>query len=283
MYILGYSGLNDAMTFKRQNMSGLTEQEYRISQGMDAAAALIKDGVILAAAEEERFTGVKHTEQFPQHAIAFCLATAGIGVNDIDYICHGFNYSEYKYFFQQKEQSYLFKYYQEALNPARQLQLLNGFWPGVNVEKKFIPVQHHRAHAASAFYPSGFSEALVLVMDGMGELDSVTVCQGKGNRVEVLKNYSLLSSIGMLYSMITLHLGFSINSGEYKIMGLAAYGDPHRYAGFFAECVSLEPEGEILIRGFYQNKSALDWETYRGFRDWLTQKTFPEKKKRRKT
>lgn len=278
MYVLGYSGLNDAMTFKRLNMSGLTEQEYRISQGMDAAAALIKDGVVIAAAEEERFTGVKHTEQFPKSALKFCLATAGVSISDVDYICHCFNYPEYKYFFQQTEKPYLFKYYQEALDPAVQIQHLNSLWPGVNFEKKFIPVQHHRSHAASAFYPSGFSEALVLVMDGMGELDSITICRGKGNRIEVLKNYSLLNSIGMLYSIITLHLGFSINSGEYKVMGLAAYGDPNRYAAFFSECVSLEPEGEILIRGFYKNKTSLDWETYRGFREWLTENTFPERK-----
>lgn len=273
MYIIGFSGLNDALSFKRKNIKDLSEQEYRISQGMDSAAVLIQDGIVIAAVEEERLSGVKHTEKFPFASINFCLDQAGITINDIDYICHGFNYADYKYFFQRNE--YLLKYFQAALDPAVQIQHLNNLWPGVNFAKKFIPVRHHAAHAAGAFYPSGFSEALVLVMDGMGELDSISVYRGKNNRLELLKTYNLLSSVGMLYSMVTCHLGFSINSGEYKVMGLAPYGDPLQFAAFFSECVSFEPEGEIIIQGFHKNKSFLDWETYRGFSEWLTLHTFP--------
>ncbi len=275
MYILGYSGLNEARTFKKLKFASLTPQEYRITQGFDAAAALIADGVIIAAAEEERFNGVKHTEKFPVNAINFCLAQAGITISNLDFICHGFDHYPYQSLFARND--YGKEYYSTVLAPDVQYQHFKKFWPDLNIEKKFLAIKHHAAHAASAFYPSGYLESLVLVADGMGEMDSISLFHGRGNQLLPIQQYDLLSSLGMLYSMLTYHLGFSINNSEGKIMGLAAYGDPKRYADFFSDCLSLEPEGEIIIKGFYKNETFLDWETYRGFRHWLAEKTFPSR------
>ncbi|MBS0350472.1 MAG: carbamoyltransferase [Proteobacteria bacterium] len=272
-YVLGYSGLNDSLLFRKNNLSGLTAQEYRMTQGMDAAAVLLCDGVVAAAAEEERFIGIKHTEKFPVHAIQFCLSQAGISIEDVDFICHNFDYAAYQAFFQLSE--YGRAYYQAALQPQVQYAYFKTIWPELPIEKRFVPVKHHFAHAASAFYPSGFNEALVLVADGMGEVDSISIFHGKDNQLQLLHRYDLLSSVGMLYSIITHHLGFSINSGEGKVMGLAPYGDPKRYQSVFAECMSLKPQGEIFINGFLKNTTELERETYRGFSQWLAERTFP--------
>lgn len=276
MYILGYSGLNDALTFRKQTLPGLIGQEYRISQGFDSAAALFKDGVLVAAAEEERFIGIKHSEKFPLNAIQFCLNKANIRITDLSYICHSFNYSEYESLF--KKDDYNYGLYQTVLAPSVQIKLFQSHWPELQIEKLFVPVKHHAAHAASAFYPSGYSEALVLVADGMGEMDSISLFVGKENQLKRLKHYDLLSSLGILYSMVTLHLGFSINSGESKVMGLAPYGDSNRFQSFFSECITLGPEGEIFIEGFLKNISFMDRETYRGFRQWLAEKTIPARR-----
>jgi len=276
MYILGYSGLNDAITFKKQALPGLVGQEYRISQGLDAAAVLLKDGIVVAAAEEERFIGIKHSEKFPVNAIKSCLAEANIKITDISHICHGFDYTEYRPLFEKDE--FNRNYYQTVLAPSAQMKLFQAYWPELEIERLFIPVKHHIAHAASAYYPSGHDEALVLVADGMGEVDSISLYLGKQNQLKRIKRYDLLSSLGMLYSMVTLHLGFSINSGESKVMGLAPYGDAHRFEAFFSECITLKAEGEVFIEGFLKNISSMDRETYRGFRHWIAEKTIPPRK-----
>jgi carbamoyltransferase len=273
MYILGYSGLNDAKNYKKNAMPGLSPQEYLITQGLDSAAALLCNGIIVAAAEEERFIGKKHTEQFPLRSIQYCLQQAGIGIEEISAVCHGFNYTEYQSVFDRTE--YDQNCFKNALAPQAQYPHWQKFFPQLKIEQLFVPVQHHYAHAASAFFPSGNSEALVLVADGMGEVDSISIFYGHDNQLKLLKSYDLLSSIGMLYSMVTFHLGFSLNSGEGKVMGLAPYGDPRRFEAFFNECVDLEPNGEIIINGFLKNKTLLDRETYRPFREWLTEKTIP--------
>ncbi len=272
-FILGYSGLNDALVFKKEYFRDLTTQECRIAQGFDAAAALFNNGRLIAAAEEERFIAYKHTEKFPKNAIEFCLQQAGIKITEVDAICHNFDYGAYKDFFQQNE--YCRGYYQKVADPRLQQTYFKAHWPELSVENLFFPVKHHFAHAASSFYPSGFNEALVLVADGMGELDSISIFNGNNNHLTLLEHYNVFSSLGMLYSMITRHLGFTINSGEGKVMGLAPYGNPDRFAMFFSECVQLVEEGEIFISGFLKNKTLLERETYRGFSQWLAEKTFP--------
>lgn len=272
MYILGYNGLNDAVSFKKRTLE-LTGQEARFVQGLDAAAVLLRDGVVIAAAEEERFTGVKHTEKFPVHAIQFCLLQANISMAEVDYVCHGFDYSAYQSFF--KQDDYGSEYFETVLRPQVQHTYFQKYWPAFPIEQRFVSVKHHAAHAASAFYPSHFNEALVLVVDGMGEIDSISIFHGKNNQLQLLHHYDLFSSLGILYSVVTYHLGFSVNSGEGKVMGLAPYGDPQRFADFFAECVQLESDGEIFINGLLKNTTAFERETYRGFRRWITEKTIP--------
>lgn len=272
-FILGYSGLNDALIFKKEYFNDLSAQEYRISQGFDSAAAIFNNGKLIAAAEEERFTAHKHTEKFPKNAIEFCLQQANIKITEVDAICHGFDYSAYKDFFKQND--YCRAYYQKVADPHLQERNFKIYWPGLCLKNHFFPIKHHFAHAASAFYPSGFNETLVLVADGLGELDSISIFHGKEKHLTLLAHYNIFSSLGMLYSMVTRHLGFNIYSGEGKVMGLAPYGNPDRFSQFFSECLRLEEEGEIFISGFLQNKTLLERETYRGFSHWLTEKTFP--------
>lgn len=271
MLILGYSGLNNAQNYRKSHIAGITEAENRLSQGMDAAAVLLENGKIIAAIEEERFNREKHTYNFPINSINYCLKKANATFSDIKYICHGFNFSELKSWFEVTPFSK--DNYNQILSPETQISLFKQNF-AINVDNQFIPVRHHTAHAASSYYPSQFKEALVIVADGIGEIDSISVYHGRGTELKSLQHYNNYSSIGIFYSLIANHLGFAINSGEYKVMGLAPYGDAARYQSFFEECIQLKEKGEIFIPVFSKNKTLIDKLTYRALREWITTKTF---------
>jgi carbamoyltransferase len=244
MKILGISGLDQSVLFRRRQWPGLDEREYRISQGHDAAAALVLDGKCLYAAAEERFSRKKHSGEFPAAAIDFCLTEAGLGIDDIDEIAHGFDYSPYKSIFLLDPISarlYNTVYSREAFVAAVQRHFPH--FPS----ERIVQVNHHLAHAASAYYTSGWNECLVIVLDGMGEVDSVSVYLARDGRLERIHRIPATDSIGILYSLITLHLGFDFNADEYKIMGLAPYGDPARFREFFNRIVTLGDNGSIRI------------------------------------
>lgn len=268
MNILGYSGLNKMNTAHRELQSSILAIPPTFIQGMDAAACLIIDGKIIAAAEEERFINEKHTCNFPVNAIQYCLNKANMVINDLDYICHGFDFSKFKEIYSNDE--YSRELYAKILSPTAQIQWIKTYFPNSNIEKKFVPIQHHIAHAASAYYPSNYQDALILVADGLGEIHSVSVFQGRDNEINLLANYDLLSSIGMLYSLVTLHLGFSPNHDEYKVMGLAPYGNPEVYKSVFDELVILDADGEIFIPRLLDNNANNKFE-YAGFRDYLAE------------
>src|SRR4051812_11985157 len=221
MNVIGISGLAHSLSFKQRKMPGLGPREYYIGQGFDAAAALVTDNGIVAAAAEERFTREKATGAFPLNAIHFCLAAAKLRESEIDWIAHGFSYEPYRDLFQ--NEAYSRAQYAEVYSPEAQRKLLLQHFPKTRWADKFVPVQHHMAHAASAFYPSGFDQALILVSDGMGEAHSATVALGKGNDIEVLAEIPAFHSLGTLYGVFSLYLGFYMNSDEYKVMGLAPY------------------------------------------------------------
>jgi len=202
----------------------------------DSAAVLLKDGKILAAAEEERFSRKKHDAGFPTQAIKFCLQHCGLKLSDVDSIVF---YDKPMLKFERLLETYY------AFAPRGFLSFLKAM-PVWMKEKLFLKKlirtelkkvdeadtrkikilfpEHHLSHAASAFYPSPFSEAAIVTIDGVGEWATTTICKGSGNKIEILKQMNFPHSVGLLYSAFTYFLGFKVNSGEYKLMGLAPYG-----------------------------------------------------------
>lgn len=266
MNILGVSGLESALQFKKQHWPGLAEREYRIVQGQDAAAALVVDGEVVAAAAEERFDRRKHSAQFPLNSIRYCLQRAGISIDDVDEIAHSFDYAPYRKLFSLDPVSE--GLYREVYSKDALLAWVHRDFPTFPSERVH-QVNHHLAHAASAYYTSGWDDCLVVVADGMGEVHGVSIYRGSPRGLELLANMSALDSIGILYSLVTLHLGFDFNSDEYKIMGLAPYGDPQRFRQFFKDIVELRHEGRIRIRILRNDKSRDERESYIASRRYL--------------
>ena len=275
MIVLGLSGLENSVPFKKALWPGLEEAEYRISQGHDSAAALVVDGQITAAAAEERFSRKKHTGDFPRSAIHYCLSAAGIKPGDIDEIAHSFDYTPYQSMYLMDPVSA--EQYNRVYSRAAMIEQLNRALPGFPVHR-FHQVNHHIAHAASAYFTSGWEECLVVVIDGMGEAQSATVFEAYDNQLEKLQEISANDSIGILYSLVTLHLGFDFNSDEYKIMGLALYGDPSRFRGFFREAVQRLDDGRIRIPLLQMNKARADRENYGATRRYLQEHLLPGRK-----
>lgn len=268
MNIIGISGLQDAMPFKKAHWPGLEEREYRISQGHDSAAALVLDGRIVAAAEEERFTGNKHTGAFPANAIDYCLREAGLTLGDVDELVHGFDYAPYRAIYAldpATRQQYDEVFSREALLKHVRREL-DGF-----PEDRVIQINHHLAHAASVYLTSGWDDCLVVVIDGMGEAHSASVYRGTGGNLELVQQVSAQDSIGILYSLITLHVGFDFNADEYKIMGLAPYGDPSRYRKFFQDVVQFNDDGTFKIPILQLNKTREERETNQATRQYLSE------------
>ncbi len=266
MNIVGISGLENAIRFKKEHWPHLSEREYRMSQGQDSAAALVVDGAIVAAAAEERFNRQKHSANFPVNALRFCLEQAGISIGDVDEIAHSFDYSPYQKLFSLDPagaQAYREVYSKQAL-----LASLKREFPEFP-EERVHQVNHHLTHAASAYYTSGWDRCLVVVADGMGEAHGVSVYRGSEGRLERLAKISALDSIGILYSLVTFHLGFDFNSDEYKIMGLAPYGDPQRFRAFFDDIIELRPNGTIGVRLLTSDRTREERETYAGSRRYL--------------
>ncbi|MFD8781618.1 carbamoyltransferase [Kitasatospora sp. NPDC059599] len=261
MRVLGYSGLNGGLEFKREAFPGLDPRLHRFAQGYDSAAALVIDGEVVAAAAEERFTGEKTTGSFPVNAIEFCLAQAGLGPDDIDVLAHGFAYGDPAGSFGSPYSSARFR---EVYSTESQLALAEKFLPGRPWADRFRPVPHHLAHAASTFYPSGFEDSLIVVSDGMGESESLTVAVGRGESIEVLHTIPAMHSVGILYSLVTHHLGFVPFMDEYKVMGLAPYGDPQRYYDRFATMVRLREDGTYTVPVLARDRTAFEHETHEG-------------------
>lgn len=232
----------------------------------DSAAALVVDGRIEAAAQEERFTRKKHDAEFPKHAVEYCLSVAGCGLDELDAVVF---YDKPFIKFERLLETYLsfaprgFQSFKMAMPLwlreklfqkqiiAKELKKLS---PGFDVEKLLF-TEHHLSHAASAFYPSPFEEAAILTMDGVGEWATMTLAVGKGNDLKVHKELHFPHSLGLLYSAVTYYVGFKVNSGEYKVMGLAPYGEP-RFARLMLEkLVDLKEDGTFHLDQSYFNYS----------------------------
>ncbi len=226
----------------------------------DSAAVLVVDGEIVAGAQEERFTRKKHDAEFPVHAIEFCLQQAGIGPDQLDYV--GF-YDKPFVKFERLLETYLavaprgFQSFLQALPVwlKQKLHLRREMNRGLQhaYKKRYIFAEHHESHAASAFFPSPFEQAAILTVDGVGEWATASFGVGTGNRIELTHEMHFPHSPGLLYSAFTYFCGFRVNSGEYKLMGLAPYGEP-RYADEILEkLVDLKQDGSFRMDMSYFN------------------------------
>jgi carbamoyltransferase len=262
MNVIGISGLDNSVAFKKREFPLLSSRQYRIAQGFDSAAALVNSQGIQAAAAEERFTGEKATGSFPIHAIGYCLEAGRLAPEAVDFVAHGFSYEPFRSFYEQDE--FLKKQFVEVYSREAQIYRIQRYLPSSDWAEKLIPVPHHLAHAASAFYLSGFNESLILVADGMGEFHSATVGIGSGNQIQTIKEIPALDSLGILYGIFTLYLGFYMGLDEYKVMGLAPYGNPRRYFKKLMELVQLKGGGTYAIPILSQNRTMEEKETYSG-------------------
>lgn len=259
MNILGFSGLHNSVAFKKRLFPSLDARECRIATGHDAAAVLItKDGLVAAAAEE-RFSRRKATGDFPVQAMQFCLQQASLDWDDIDVLAHGFAYEPVRDFFMGLS-AFERRRFEEVYSRAAQVRAIQELLPA-SMGDKLHEVPHHLAHAASAFYMSGMTEALIVVSDGMGETHSCTVATGSAEGIEVIRTIASLHSLGMLYSVMTLHLGFAMSSDEYKVMGLAAYGDARKTMPKFMELIRLHRDGTYSIPCLLESGTDLERET----------------------
>lgn len=262
MNVIGISGLNNSVPFKKREFPRLPPRCYRIAQGFDSAAALVTSQGIQAAAAEERFTGEKATGSFPVSAISYCLEAGRLTPDAIDYVAHGFSYEPFRSFFEQDD--FLNKQFVEVYSRQAQINCAKRHLPSWDWTKKLVHVPHHLAHASSAFYLSGFDESLILVSDGMGEFHSATIGVGRGQEIQTVKQLPGLHSLGILYGVFTLYLGFYMGLDEYKVMGLAPYGNRRRYFNKLSELVHLKSDGTYEIPILYQNCTLEEKETYSG-------------------
>ena len=228
----------------------------------DSAAALVRDGKILAAAQEERFTRKKHDFNFPENAIRYCLEEAKIKPADLDYAVF---YDKPFLKFERILETYL-QYAPVGIQSfikAMPLWIKQKLWMKNLIQEhlegydgKILFPQHHLSHAAAAFYPSPFDEAAVVTADGVGEWTTTSVGYGKGNKVKLLKEIHFPHSLGMLYSAFTYYTGFKVNSGEYKVMGLAPYGEPKYVQTILDHLIDLKEDGSFKLNMKYFNYAA---------------------------
>ncbi len=265
--VLGYSGLDGSAEFKQAAFPDLAEGERRLYQGLDSAAALLVDGRLVAAVQQERYSGVKFDHAFPVDAIDSCLRLAGLTVDDVDAVAHNFDYSTLAPLSQ--GDPFTARRFRQVYHPERQNELLRRHYPRLAGRLRVRPVRHHLAHAWSAAIPSGQQRALVVVLDGMGELHAISVYEWSGGRLRRLAQQDYRGSLGLLYAAATLHLGFWPNSDEYKVMALAAGGDPGRFAGLLDQAVTLGPGGTVRVPLLARNRSLRERETFAGSRQWL--------------
>jgi carbamoyltransferase len=225
----------------------------------DSAAAIVRDGEVVAAAQEERFTRKKHDPSFPVHAVQYCLEAEGVSLDAVDYIAF---YDKPFLKFERLLETYLafaprgLRSFQMAIPLWIREKLfqkdlltkeLKKFSPSKNLDGKLLFTEHHMSHAASAFFPSPFEEALVLTMDGVGEWATTSVAIGRGNKLEMIREIHFPHSLGLLYSAFTYYTGFKVNSGEYKLMGLAPYGEPKYTAKILDNLIDLKPDGSFRL------------------------------------
>jgi carbamoyltransferase len=227
----------------------------------DSAAALVHDGVIVAAAQEERFSRIRHDRSFPSRAVEYCLDHAGIDLSDLDVVAYyedpALKYARVKSSFRSAGpggmaafadiQPEWWRWKRKALDRVEdELKAIGRGRPS-----RLTNSVHHRSHAASAFFPSPFENAAVLTVDGVGEWQTTTVWHGRGAELTLVNSISYPHSLGLLYSAFTYYCGFKVDSGEYKLMGLAPYGDPVYADVIRRELINLRDDGSFTLNMKY--------------------------------
>jgi carbamoyltransferase len=268
----GYLSLIYARRTKREQSSAERRWAYLASEYIlgisafyhDSAACLLAGDRIVAAAQEERFTRVKGDARFPSLAIAYCLASAGIESSDLDAVVF---YEKPLLKFERLFETYLDiaprglmsfgragpLWMKERLYVEREIRAGLGAYAG-----KLLYAEHHESHAASAYYPSPFDEAAILTIDGVGEWATATVGVGRGSTIEILQEMRFPDSLGLLYSAFTYHAGFKVNSGEYKLMGLAPFGQPRYVNRIYSDLLSVDDDGSFrLDQRFFDYRGGL--------------------------
>ena len=225
----------------------------------DSAACLVRDGVILAAVQEERFTRIKNDAVFPENSIRYCLNIANINLSDVDYVVY---YEKPFLKFERLLETYLQYapagirsfmmamplwlkqklYFKRML--TKELRSIDHKW---NKEQSVLFTEHHQSHASSAFFPSPFSKAVILTVDGVGEWQTTSVSIGEGNAIQPVRHINFPHSIGLLYSAFTYYLGFKVNCDEYKVMGLAPYGKPVYRELILRKLIDVKPDGSFRL------------------------------------
>ena len=221
----------------------------------DSAAALISDGILVAAAQEERFTRIKHDFNFPENAVQYCLKAGSITAEDLDAVVF---YDKPLLKFERILATYTYNF-PRALNAyykAIPLWLRQKLWVPTEIRNhtgyqgQIYFTEHHESHAASSFFFSPFEEANIITIDGVGEWATATRGYGRGNKIELFDEINFPHSLGLLYSAFTYYLGFKVNSAEYKVMGLAPYGEP-KYLDQFRELIHIFEDGSFHLNMKY--------------------------------
>src|SRR5450759_4640274 len=225
----------------------------------DSASAIVRDGVVVNAAQEERFTRKKHDPGFPVNAIQWCLADAGVAARDVDRVAF---YDKPFLKFERLLETYLafaprgFKSFRTAMpvwlseklfQKDLLLKELRAIDAALGTPEKLLFAEHHFSHAASAFYPSPFEQAAVLTMDGVGEWATSSAGAGRGHNLELIREMRFPHSLGLLYSAFTYFAGFRVNSGEYKVMGLAPYGEPKYVKTIKDRLLEIRDDGSLWM------------------------------------
>jgi carbamoyltransferase len=253
MLTIGLSGVQNHEGFLRDTYPDRPEGDYRIRQGMDAAAALVQDGKVIGCLAQERLDRVKQSSTFPAQAVRALLQDTGLGIGDVDGFAYAYNYGGLLPLAGNGQADNAL--FTKVLAPAVIAdQLRQAFPEATGASLRFV--DHHLAHAASVFYPSGLDDPLILVADAMGEVASISLYLREGLGFRRIGQQGSLDSIGIFYSLVTMLLGFEFNGDEYKIMGLAPYGSAKPYGDRFDQLLQLLPGGQIRIDALRTNRTA---------------------------
>ena len=266
MRILGIGGLAGAKAFKRLNWPNLDDREYSVAPGLDAAAALVINGELVATANEESFSRSVHTTEFPAKAIKFCLSAKNLVPEEIDALVHCFDYSDYKELYlvgKRSSELYRTVLSKEAL--LREVRRHLPTFPGERVHQ----ISNHLAHAAGAYLTSGWDDCLVAVIDGLGDGQSATAYSASERGLVEIKEIAAHDSIAIFYSLISVHLGFNWQGDEWCLMDLASQGDASRFRPFFEQAVQLRTDGNIMIWPLRLNRRSGEKENYPATRRYL--------------
>jgi carbamoyltransferase len=274
MRILGIGGLPGASAFQRLNWPGLDDREYPVALGLDAAAALVINGELVATAREDSFNRVVHTTDFPTEAIKFCLSSKNLVLGEIDALVHCFDYSDYQDLFLVSKRSS--ELYQTVLSKEALLKEVKRHLPAFPTDR-VRQVSNHLAHAAGAYLTSDWEDCLAVVIDGLGDGQSATGYLASERGLAEVKEIAVYDSIAVFYSLISVHLGFNWLGDEWWLMDLASEGDASRFRPFFEQAVQLRPDGNIMIGPLRLNRRSGDRDNYLATRRCLFEYLGPKR------